>query len=73
MKPGWDVDVLRQVRQEFPDTPLTADANSAYTLADLEHLRRFDEFGLTMIEQPLMHDDIIDPAGVEIIVINQDL
>jgi O-succinylbenzoate synthase len=65
VKPGWDLDVLRQVRKEFPGTPLTADANSVYTLADLDHLRRFDEFGLTMIEQPLMHDDIIDHARLQ--------
>jgi len=30
IKPGWDVDVIRAVRREFPDVPLMADANSAY-------------------------------------------
>jgi O-succinylbenzoate synthase len=34
------------------------DANSAYTLDDTEHLRRFDEFNLLMMEQPLNWDDI---------------
>ncbi len=34
IKPGWDVDVVREVRQRFPDILLMADANSAYTLAD---------------------------------------
>src|SRR5215469_18175018 len=33
IKPGWDVDVVRQVRQRFPSIKLMADANSAYTLA----------------------------------------
>src|SRR5579872_2435970 len=33
IKPGWDVDVIRQVRERFPDIKLMADANSAYTLA----------------------------------------
>lgn len=65
IKPGWDVDVLKQVRRQFPDTPLMADANSAYQLADVEHLKRLDEFGLTMIEQPLAHDDIIDHAVLQ--------
>ena len=65
VKPGWDVDVLREVRREFPAVALMADANSAYTLADADHLRRFDEFGLTMIEQPLAHDDIIDHAALQ--------
>jgi O-succinylbenzoate synthase len=39
-----------------------ADANSAYTLADSDHLKQLDEFGLTMIEQPLAHDEIVDHA-----------
>ena len=44
IKPGWDIDVIRQVRKEFPKTLLMADANSAYTLNDIEHLKRLDEF-----------------------------
>lgn len=58
IKPGWDVEALERVRRRFPDVPLMADANSAYTLADVEHLRAFDKFNLMMIEQPLWHDDI---------------
>jgi O-succinylbenzoate synthase len=65
IKPGWDVDVIREVRREFPSILLMADANSAYTLADIEHLRRLDEFGLMMIEQPLAHDEIIDHAELQ--------
>jgi O-succinylbenzoate synthase len=62
IKPGWDVDVVRQVRRTFANAQLMADANSAYTLADSDHLLRLDEFGLMMIEQPLAHDDIVDHA-----------
>lgn len=62
VKPGADVEVLAAIRREFGDIPLMADANSAYTLDDLELLRQFDEFGLMMIEQPLAHDDIVDHA-----------
>jgi len=65
IKPGWDVDVLREVRRGFPNIRLMADANSAYTLADADHLRRLDEFYLMMIEQPLAHDDIIDHAALQ--------
>jgi len=65
IKPGWDVDVIRQVRERFPAIRLMADANSAYTLADAAHLRRLDEFHLMMIEQPLGHDDIIDHAQLQ--------
>jgi O-succinylbenzoate synthase len=65
IKPGWDVDVVRRVRERFPAIKLMADANSAYTLADTEHLKRLDEFYLMMIEQPLAHDDIIDHAELQ--------
>lgn len=65
IKPGWDVDVVAAVRKRFPGIQLMADANSAYTLADIDHLRRLDEFDLMMIEQPLSHDDIIDHATLQ--------
>jgi O-succinylbenzoate synthase len=65
IKPGWDVDVVRRVRERFPSIKLMADANSAYTLADTAHLKRLDEFYLMMIEQPLAHDDIIDHAELQ--------
>jgi len=65
IKPGWDVDVIRQVRERFPGIKLMADANSAYTLNDIDHLKKLDEFYLMMIEQPLAHDDIIDHAVLQ--------
>lgn len=65
IKPGWDVDVLREVRKVFPDTPIMADANSAYTLDDIEHLKQLDDLNLMMIEQPLAYDDIVDHATLQ--------
>jgi O-succinylbenzoate synthase len=65
IKPGWDVDVIRRVRERFAQIKLMADANSAYTLADLERLKALDQFYLMMIEQPLAHDDIIDHAVLQ--------
>jgi len=65
IKPGWDVNVLREVRKHFPDAPIMADANSAYTLKDSEHLRQLDNLNLMMIEQPLDHDDIVDHAKLQ--------
>ena len=41
------------------------DANSAYTLDDIDKLRSLDEFDLMMLEQPLPHDDIIDHAKLQ--------
>jgi o-succinylbenzoate synthase len=65
IKPGWDVDVIRRVRERFPGIRLMADANSAFTLADTDLLKRLDEFYLMMIEQPLAHDEIIDHAKLQ--------
>jgi o-succinylbenzoate synthase len=62
IEPGHDVAVLAAVRAEFPDIELTVDANSAYTLDDIDVLRRIDEFGLHYIEQPLHWDDLTDHA-----------
>ena len=63
--PGYDVDVVRRVRERYPETPLQVDANSAYTLDDLPTLKQLDAFGLLLIEQPLAHDDIIDHARLQ--------
>ena len=63
--PGWDVDIVDGVRQKYPDIPLMVDANSAYTLADVDHLRRLDDYQLMMIEQPLAHDDIVDHCELQ--------
>ena len=65
IKPGKDVDVVRSVRARFPSVALMADANSAYSLDDLGRLKALDEFGLTMLEQPLGHDELIDHATVQ--------
>ena len=64
IEPGWDVEVLRAVRAEFPFIELTVDANSAYTLNDLDLLREIDTFGLHYIEQPLHWDDLTDHVKV---------
>ncbi|MGE8203873.1 o-succinylbenzoate synthase [Heyndrickxia sp. NPDC080065] len=65
IKPGWDVEVMREVRRHFPNVPLMADANSAYRLNDIERLKALDEFDLMMIEQPLASDDIVDHATLQ--------
>jgi o-succinylbenzoate synthase len=65
IKPGWDVEVVGEVRKRFPEILLMADANSAYTLADAARLKCLDEFKLMMIEQPLAHDEIIDHAKLQ--------
>ncbi len=58
VKPGWDLNVLEKIRARWADILLSVDANSAYTLDEVEHLRKFDAFKLLMIEQPLWDDEI---------------
>lgn len=53
IKPGRDVEMLRNVRDRFPDAPLMADANSAYVLADAPRLKELDALDLMMVEQPV--------------------
>jgi len=65
IKPGWDVAVVRAVRERWPNLPLQVDANCAYTLADAPTLRELDQFDLLLIEQPLHHDDIVDHAQLQ--------
>lgn len=63
--PGWDVAPVRAVREKYPTLPLQVDANSAYSLNDINHLKKLDDFQLLLIEQPLADDDIIDHATLQ--------
>jgi O-succinylbenzoate synthase len=65
VKPGWDVNVLEKIRSRWADITLSCDANSAYTLDQVEHLRSFDQFNLLMIEQPLWDDEIYYHARLQ--------
>jgi len=65
VKPGWDLKVLEKIRARWPGINLSCDANSAYRPSDLDHLRRFDDFNLLMIEQPLWEDDILHHAKLQ--------
>jgi o-succinylbenzoate synthase len=65
VKPGWDVNVLERIRLRWPDILLSCDANSAYTMSDVEHLKMFDRFNLLMIEQPLWNDDFYVHARLQ--------
>jgi O-succinylbenzoate synthase len=65
IKPGRDVALVAALRARFPQLPLMVDANSAYTLDDADRLLELDRFSLTMIEQPLGWDDIVDHAQLQ--------
>jgi O-succinylbenzoate synthase len=66
IQPGADVQFVRAVRAALPKgTDMMADANSAYSLSDADHLVQLDEFGLIMIEQPLHRDDLVRHAELQ--------
>lgn len=65
IKPGTDYEMLAGVREKFPNIQMMADANSAYTLDDIDVLKKLDKLDLMMIEQPLANDDIIDHAKLQ--------
>jgi O-succinylbenzoate synthase len=63
--PGWDVKLAKEVRAALPEVMLMLDANSAYTLADLDHLKQLDPYNLLMLEQPLADDDIYEHSVLQ--------
>src|SRR5665213_3050795 len=66
IRPGWDLEVVRAVRETFGDgLLLQVDAHASYTLDDVDVLRALDNFGLLCIEQPLGYDDIDGSAVLQ--------
>ncbi len=65
IKPGWDVQVVAEIRNRFGEIRLQVDANSAYTLEQADVFRQMDAFHLLLIEQPLGEDDIVDHAVLQ--------
>jgi O-succinylbenzoate synthase len=69
IEPGWDIEPVRAVREEYgDDVLLQVDANTAYTLADARHLARLDPFDLLLMEQPLREDDLRGHAALATLV-----
>ncbi|WP_291048255.1 o-succinylbenzoate synthase [Herbiconiux sp.] len=59
IKPGWDLEPVAAVRELLGASALLqVDANTAYTIGDIDHLRELDAFGLLLIEQPFVEEDI---------------
>lgn len=65
IKPGRDLEVVRVAREAFPDTPLTVDANAAYSPEDADHLVALEPYGLEYIEQPYDSDRLLDHADLQ--------
>lgn len=65
IQPGADLAYVAAVREALPETALSVDANSAYTLADADHLAKLDAFDLLMLEQPLGREDLVRHAALQ--------
>ena len=64
-RPGWDVQMVNFVRQDFPTEEIHIDCEGALRLDQMEMLCRLDDFSLTMIEQPLPPDDLVGHAMLQ--------
>src|SRR5207244_8847716 len=65
IEPGWDVQAVGAVRERYPEIMLSADANAAYDLDDLDHLLELDRYGLLMLEQALSVGALIERAALQ--------
>lgn len=65
IEPGNDVERVSAVRRAHPGVALSVDANAAYTLGDFAVFEELDVLDLSMIEQPLAHDDLVDHAKLQ--------
>jgi o-succinylbenzoate synthase len=62
--PGYDVEIVRAVRERFPDLPLQVDANASYPADDVDALLALDPFDLLLVEQPFAPDDLLAHAAL---------
>lgn len=66
IKPGWDTEPLDAIRKKWPDIDLSADANASYNLSTHKKtLLALDKFNLSMLEQPLAHNDFVGHAQLQ--------
>ena len=66
IRPGADLPFVSAVRSALGgDAFVSVDANSAYGVADFDHLARLDAYGLAMIEQPLEQEDLVRHADLQ--------
>ncbi len=65
IRPGWDINMINVVRQEFGTETLHVDIEGAMTLSNMEMLCRLDDFMLAMVEQPLLPADLVGHAMIQ--------
>ncbi|MGQ4891936.1 MAG: o-succinylbenzoate synthase [Candidatus Njordarchaeia archaeon] len=65
IKPNWDLEPVKRIREELGDIPLQVDANAAYSISDMEIFKELDKYNLLMIEQPFHYEDLVDHAQLQ--------
>ncbi|GAA0229359.1 o-succinylbenzoate synthase [Actinomadura nitritigenes] len=68
IRPGWDVEPVRALREAYPALALVADAGHAYTESS-EHmavLEALDAYGPVAIERPFPADDLAAHARLQL-------
>src|SRR5215475_9569196 len=65
IKPGRDIELVKAIRTRYPAILLSVDANSAYTLSDVDLFKELDQYNLLMIEQPLAPGDLVDHSKLQ--------
>ncbi|MEU5864176.1 MULTISPECIES: enolase C-terminal domain-like protein [unclassified Nonomuraea] len=63
IRPGWDVEPVRAVRQAYPALTLAVDGGNAYS--DLGQLVALDSYGLEVIERPFPLGDVHAHAALQ--------
>ena len=65
IEPGRDFPVLDAVREQYPDVPLTVDANAAYPLEAMDRMAELERYRLMLIEQPFAEDELLAHAALQ--------
>lgn len=63
--PGWNLEMLRAVRQAFPSEPIAVDCDGQCTLSQQDMFYRLEDFFLKYVEQPLEPDDLVGHAMLQ--------
>jgi O-succinylbenzoate synthase len=64
-RPGWDIQMVKAVRESFPAEPIAIDCDGLCTLGQQEMFYRLEDFFLKYIEQPFGADDLVGHAMLQ--------
>ncbi len=65
IRPGWDIPVIRAVRQENPDSSFHLDFEGALCAANYDTLFQLRDFFPFMMEQPFPADELVEDASFQ--------